>query len=876
MKKIYILAFVIVSALLASGCVREEVRDNEGSNKGEVVFRVSLDGLTTKTTTPGEGAENTVSSLDFIIFESDGTFLYKWHVPAPTPTPAGYYEQTAKVSTIGGNTAILQKAKTLAIANYPGDESVFAGKTLAQVQALAMVADNGTTNAASTGKFIYALADASYQTLTTPSFVMTSTLGSFDKDADDHLVSEVTLRRVAAKVTLTLNYVYDPNDPEGTAITTPGPTMSNHSTTTLWMPMIGDNTRVYLDNGALDATLNGLAATPGGFRYADNHPSYDTNTTNPFYTYPLSWTAGSDRAPFIKIIQPWHYVTVDNDDSTHPVLDENVVELYYKVMFPGITMLESNTWYHPTVTLDVLGGEADDPVELTGIGMDILDWGDVPSTGAGSLEDINLEPAKYLVPEGHNFTTHNGQGVVINYTASSKPTISVNSIYKHVYTNDGTDKKYMYDKVESYPSSGVSDTYVALGNPGAWFTNTYDAGTRKGKLTLEHTLSGQFFETDGVTPKPNFAARPYFYKLTLSLAGVNDQEINITQYPPLSVEGQMSTGWVCVGGHVTEGLASHYRKWTSGESGNPSEKQVEAPYYVALRRFDNVTGGTNNNKSIGAVDTYRLLPAGTNQCQWRIIIHPSPSAGYYLVDPRTDISTNKTDDNDLYEYINQHPENSTTSISITDSPCLVGESSPIDGTVLEKNTFDKNLEIKGVKSYKPTKRIVEESPNENVANKLPGLAPEFMVASSYGKTTRVGYANAVVRCAAYQEDGYPAGRWRVPTEVEIEMALKLNEREAIPNLFNNNYWASSGRYYNTTTKKWVKPADARALLRSDSSNPIFVRCVYDTWYWGRNEVDELKTTNFRNPSDPDFTEKTQNPQYYWSGYRYSSKTFITE
>ena len=245
MKKIYILAFVIVSALLASGCVREEVRDNEGS-KGEVVFRVSLDGLTTKTTTPGEGAENTVSSLDFIIFQSDGTFLYKWHDDAPTPTTAGYYEQTAKVSTFGGNTAILQKAKTLAV-NLVG-EGYFE------------VADNGTTNDASTGKFIYALADGSYQTLTTPSFVMTSTLGSFDKEADD-LVSELNLHRLAAKVTLTLNYVYDPNDPEGTAITTPGPTMNGHSTTTLWMPMIGDNTRVYLDNGALDATLNGLAAT---------------------------------------------------------------------------------------------------------------------------------------------------------------------------------------------------------------------------------------------------------------------------------------------------------------------------------------------------------------------------------------------------------------------------------------------------------------------------------------------------------------------------------------------------------------------------------------------------------------------------------------
>ena len=897
MKKIYILAFVIVSALLASGCVREEVRDNEGS-KGEVVFRVSLDGLTTKTTTPGEGAENTVSSLDFIIFQSDGTFLYKWHDDAPTPTTAGYYEQTAKVSTFGGNTAILQKAKTLAIANYPGDGSVFASKTLAQVQALAMVADNGTTNDASTGKFIYALADGSYQTLTTPSFVMTSTLGSFDKEADD-LVSELNLHRLAAKVTLTLNYVYDPNDPEGTAITTPGPTMNGHSTTTLWMPMIGDNTRVYLDNGALDATLNGLAATPGGFRYADNHPSYDTNTTNPFYTYPLSWTAGSDRAPFIKIIQPWHYVTVDNDDPTHPVLDENVVELYYKVMFPGITMLESNTWYHPTVTLDVLGGEADDPVELTGIGMYILGWGDVPSTGAGSLEDINLEPAKYLVPEFHEITVHNGHGAVINYIASSEPTVTVNAIYKDVYINYDTQRKFIFDpsKSPSFRDTDIADIFTGISKDpghvgelitpytdGYWIENSFNSSTGKGQIILHHTLAGAPYASDGTTEISNFAARPYHYELTLSLTGVNSQDVTIIQNPPLFAEGKLSTGWVAVNS-VTSGFAtSGAMLYRARESSDSDSGLSYTPVYSSRELHVKWYASKTPIKSLGAVSTYRYLnnaaPLTANMCRWMVIIHPSVEENRYLQDNRISIETNNvvnttsnrlTGDFGLYEIINQY--GSTSDAIGHEGPALFENgfvfhhtypgpdpANPNAGaeTTLTASTYA--TETGYLKYYRPTEKKVSTTTK---ADPLPGTAPEFMVASSYGKTVGQSYISSVVRCAAYQEDGYPAGRWRVPSETEIEIAIDLARRGAIPNLFDGKYWASSGRYYYSKDHSWYQGNDDQITV---SAADIGVRCVYDTWYWGREEVAELK-----NPDTNVFGKDYTKWQYKWSGYSYTKK-----
>lgn len=99
------------------------------------------------------------------------------------------------------------------------------------------------------------------------------------------------------------------------------------------------------------------------------------------------------------------------------------------------------------------------------------------------------------------------------------------------------------------------------------------------------------------------------------------------------------------------------------------------------------------------------------------------------------------------------------------------------------------------------------------------IAPSFRIASSYGVVNAISYSDAKKRCAAYQEDGYPAGRWRVPTKAEIEYMVMLADDGKIPQLLSTDsyYWGSDKRGYrpngNTTTS---------------SSH---VRCVYDEWYW---------------------------------------------
>ena len=107
------------------------------------------------------------------------------------------------------------------------------------------------------------------------------------------------------------------------------------------------------------------------------------------------------------------------------------------------------------------------------------------------------------------------------------------------------------------------------------------------------------------------------------------------------------------------------------------------------------------------------------------------------------------------------------------------------------------------------------------------IAPAFKIASSRGKTTDITFENAKRRCAAYQEDGYGAGRWRIPTEAEIEFIVDLSAKGEIPTLFDGGYWSASGLYYSSDDQDFHSYSGSQA-----------VRCVYDIWYWGEKPSTE--------------------------------------
>ena len=115
------------------------------------------------------------------------------------------------------------------------------------------------------------------------------------------------------------------------------------------------------------------------------------------------------------------------------------------------------------------------------------------------------------------------------------------------------------------------------------------------------------------------------------------------------------------------------------------------------------------------------------------------------------------------------------------------------------------------------------------------IAPRFLLSSSLNCMTDGGntFANAQKRAAVYQENGYPAGRWRLPTEAEIMFMIARQNEGTIPSVWGSTYY-------------WC--ADGRAVSRSDTnthfvtySSGAYNRFVYDLWYWGDEPMEDTET-----------------------------------
>lgn len=117
------------------------------------------------------------------------------------------------------------------------------------------------------------------------------------------------------------------------------------------------------------------------------------------------------------------------------------------------------------------------------------------------------------------------------------------------------------------------------------------------------------------------------------------------------------------------------------------------------------------------------------------------------------------------------------------------------------------------------------------------IAPKFRIASSYAVTFSYSYDDMKRRCATYQEDGYPAGRWRMPTRAELEYIVSLSVKGIIPKLFNDETDESAGDYWCAHGVASPKSSGTVSIEEDyDDNEEHAVRCVYDDWYWGSDRV----------------------------------------
>ena len=115
-------------------------------------------------------------------------------------------------------------------------------------------------------------------------------------------------------------------------------------------------------------------------------------------------------------------------------------------------------------------------------------------------------------------------------------------------------------------------------------------------------------------------------------------------------------------------------------------------------------------------------------------------------------------------------------------------------------------------------------------------------AAEYHKIGDIKKEYAFNRCATYQEDGFPAGRWRLPTRGEVHFIAQLSANEAFATLFNKGsvYWSAHGPV------KIVDKGNGVWVVQDVNEDAALLRCVYDTWYWGEDQK-EYDTWRMDNP-----------------------------
>ena len=114
------------------------------------------------------------------------------------------------------------------------------------------------------------------------------------------------------------------------------------------------------------------------------------------------------------------------------------------------------------------------------------------------------------------------------------------------------------------------------------------------------------------------------------------------------------------------------------------------------------------------------------------------------------------------------------------------------------------------------------------------IAPCFILSSYFnGQNASITHAEAMKRAATYQEAGYPAGRWRLPTEAEIMFMIARQQEGVLPAVWavGSHYWCADGRYVTVASN------GGTVHFKTQSGESHVNRFVYDVWYWGDTAKD---------------------------------------
>ena len=564
----------------------------------------------------------------------------------------------------------------------------------------------------------------------------------------------------------------------------------------------------YVSYGAREIT----ALNPGD--EITGHEEY-TYTHVPFYSYPCAWSDLSDYATTVVFRIPWRIKGETDYQWKKYQLSPNVSTLD----------LKRNVFYRTFVKVSSLGGaDKESFVVIPECDYEIIPWMNESASGGGQgVIPGELITYKYLVLDHPEQTLNNEATVYFTYVTSS-PISSVKITTVQYYDNSNANplRTQNVNRTISGNSETVSTNAGSItvdkGNPG--YVSFYHSLEN---MYTSITVNAEITNEDGCMQRVTFVQNPSIQLVRETGAGnvfVNGWFSRLTTTPP-------GTGWDASSGGWNPTYYYRYNDNTTGATGTFYHNGRDAlwssyNYYITsgtttidghtCGSYGLVLGRVNNLSSSIDKNFYTtLITVSSFNSSNDYYRANNEDIHYRIGDPRVPAS-------DVYNGANAwtNESNFYAYVYHNNSPTELAGSWEEPGSIL-------------ISTQVPADQSI--------------IAPRLLVSSALNANESLTFPNIVKRGATYQEAGYPAGRWRLPTEAEIAFIVARQKEGVIPVLYatNTEYWAGSGRlvYIPTAANAGITFSDPESASTISSC-----RYVYDLWYWG----EDPSTTNQYHPN----------------------------
>ena len=588
---------------------------------------------------------------------------------------------------------------------------------------------------------------------------------------------EVEMKRLACKFTIKADVKKTISTTDGSRTATWTAATGSDALTVTLGNCINRTTPAGFDKGIV-AETDYFDAGPVGMTFTaetSTAPVFNQYTAvAPIYSYPMDWVFTDQFEPYLLFDMVWMYEETEGGE-----LKKQYPEHRYYKMILGQQSITANDWYVITAKLSALGNllPRDPLVLLTGLNYSVDDWSNAFANESTPNTPANIKDTRFLMVPQTSWEVNNEKDCFIPISTSHpcevvnvvvKKTVFFDENYKDPTNGNAARPNKPHDVTVVDWSNGLYDSSFS-------FTPNEDWS----ELTFSHELHNDLDD--------NLDISPYYVTLTVRHAEGDDahefsEDITLTQYPAIWVDSQLNSageegktqkGYVYVNGGQLTTSSAWYR--VPGADGGASDSGSNTSRYMVVIHVSQFQSG--------ASFTFKNVETGVD-----------PDVEYYMVgDPRVSEVNNLDKQSSAgIQWTNQNPQKTTA-------------------------LFDNPTDGRQISYYYPTNTDREHRSY---------VAPVLRVCSGHGKmSANIAYALDEQRCASYQEDGYPAGRWRVPTMAEASLIIHLCENQFIPNLL-----TSGGRYA-------FAGGVCQDMKWGYTGNDLNVRCVYDEWYWSKVDED---------------------------------------